>query len=385
MKTCEISQKCGGCNIHQTSYEEQLKEKTEYLKKLVKSELSDKIIVKDIIGMQNPYNYRNKGKFVFGTDKNKQPVMGFYEEGTHKVVNSNNCMIQNDEINEIANFTFELIKKYKIKIYNEDTGKGFLRHLIIKHAIHTDENMLVLVTTDEKLYKREEIVKELVSKFPNIKTIVQNINNQKTKVILGTKNYKLYGNGYIVDYIENLKFKISPLSFYQVNPIQTEKLYAKAIQFAKLTGRETVYDLYSGIGTISLLLSKQAKKVYGIEVVKDAVKDAIENARLNKITNVEFIDGKVEEMLPRLCKKERADVVFVDPPRSGLDYKTIQTLKNVKPKKIVYISCNPITLMQNLKELREFYEIDEIQPVDMFPWTHHVECVTVLYLKNLIQ
>ncbi len=378
MERCEISQKCGGCNIHQTSYKEQLKEKTEYVKRLVKNELNNNVIVKDIIGMENPYYYRNKGKFVFGTDANKQPVMGFYEEGTHKVVNSNHCMIQNKEINEIANFTFELIKKYKIKIYNEDTGKGFLRNLIIKHAIHTDEIMLVLVTIDEKLYKREEIIKELVLKFPNIKTIVQNINNQKTKVILGTKNYKLYGNGYIVDYIENLKFKISPLSFYQVNPIQTEKLYAKAIQFAKLTGRETVYDLYSGIGTISLLVSKQAKKVYGIEVVKDAVKDAVENVRLNKITNVEFISGKVEEMLPKLCKRESADVIFVDPPRSGLDYKTIQTLENVKPKKIVYISCNPATLMQNLKELSRFYEINEIQPVDMFPWTSHVECVCVL-------
>ena len=384
MKTCEISQKCGGCSIHQIPYKEQLKEKTEYIKKLAQSELNNKIKIKDIIGMENPYNYRNKGKFVFGMSK-QQPLMGFFEEGTHKVVNSNNCMIQNEEINEIANFTFELIKKYKIKIYNEDTGKGFLRYLIIKHAIHTDENMLVFVTTDEKLYKREEIIKALVSKFPNIKTIVQNINNQKTKVILGIKNYKLYGNGYIVDYIEDLKFKISPLSFYQVNPIQTEKLYNTAIQFANLTGKETVYDLYSGIGTISLLVSKQAKKVYGIEVVKDAVKDAIENARLNKISNVEFIDGKVEEMLPRLCQKEKADVVFVDPPRSGLDLKTIKTLESVKPNKIVYINCNPVTLMQNLKILQTLYTINEIQPVDMFPWTEHVECCSVLYLKDSIQ
>ena len=331
--------------------------------------------------MQNPYNYRNKGKYVFAENKLKQVSMGFFEEGTHKVVYVNNCMIQDEEINEIASYVFELVKEYNIKPYNEDKQKGFLRHLIVRKAIYTQEVMVILVTTNEKIQKREEIIRKLISKFKNIKTIVQNINSDKTKVILGTKNYNLFGNGYITDYIDNLKFKISPLSFYQVNPIQTQILYNKAIELAKLTGKEVVYDLYSGIGTISLIASKHAKKVYGIEVVKDAVKDSIENAKINKIKNVNFMAGRVEFILPRICSNETADVVFVDPPRSGLDEKTIQTLLKIKAKKIVYISCNPVTLFENLKELSKYYSIKEIQPVDMFPWTDHVECCALLCRK----
>lgn len=382
LKLCEKVGKCGGCNIHVTSYEEQSENKVKKVKELCKQQLNKNIKINDIIKMQNPYNYRNKGKYVFAENKLKQVSMGFFEEGTHKVVYVNNCMIQDEEINEIASYVFKLVKEYNIKPYNEDKQKGFLRHLIVRKAIYTQEVMVILVTTNEKIQKREEIIRKLISKFKNIKTIVQNINSDKTKVILGTKNYNLFGNGYITDYIDNLKFKISPLSFYQVNPIQTQILYNKAIELAKLTGKEVVYDLYSGIGTISLIASKHAKKVYGIEVVKDAVKDSIENAKINKIKNVNFMAGRVEYILPRICSNETADVVFVDPPRSGLDEKTIQTLLKIKAKKIVYISCNPVTLFENLKELSKYYSIKEIQPVDMFPWTEHVECVSVLQLKQ---
>ena len=347
------------------------------------SKLDRKIQVKETIGMDNPYYYRNKGKFAFGLDKDKKPVMGFFKEGTHKIVPFENCIIQNEVINEVAKYVFELIKKYKISIYNEDTQKGFLRHMIVKYGVVSNEIMIIFVTVDAKMYKRDEIIKELVNKFPNIKTIVQNINEKHTNAILGNKNYNLYGNGYIIDFLNGYKFKISPLSFYQVNPVQTQKLYNKAIELADLHGKEIVYDLYSGIGTISICVSKHAKMVYGIEVVTDAVKDARKNAQINNIKNVEFVSGKVEDVLPRLCRVwNKADVVIVDPPRSGLDIKALQTVKQIKPKKIVYISCNPETLAVDLQKFMKYYDIKEVQPVDMFPFTKHVACVAVLQLKE---
>ena len=229
--------------------------------------------------------------------------------------------------------------------------------------------MVIFVTTDGKMYKKNEIVKDLTTKFKDIKSIIQNINVRETNAILGNKNFKMYGTDFIMDKLGNLKIKISPLSFYQVNPIQMKILYDTAIDFAKLTGNEAVYDLYSGIGTISLSVSSKVKKVYGIEIVKDAVIDARANARMNNITNTSFMDGKVEELLPKLCSKEKADVVFVDPPRSGLDGKTIKTILKVKPKKLVYISCNPDTLVDNLLLLEKDYDIKVVQPVDMFPFT----------------
>ncbi len=245
--------------------------------------------------------------------------------------------------------------------------------------------MIVFVTTDSKMNRRDEITKEIISKFPKIKTIVQNINEKKTSAILGVKNYNLYGNGYIVDYLNGLKFKISPLSFYQVNPIQTEKLYSLAIEGLNLKGNEILYDLYSGIGTISLSAAKNVKKVYGIEVVEEAVKDAKENARLNRIYNTEFVCGKVEIELPRLTQKwNRADGIIVDPPRAGLEKTAIETILEICPKKISYISCNPETLVRDLKTFSKQYEITSIQPVDMFPWTSHVECVACLKLKKTL-
>ena len=367
---CKIQNQCGGCIYNANTYNEQLKEKTKMVQELISKKVSKEITVKQTIGMENPYNYRNKGKFAFGIDKNKNPIMGFFQEGTHKIIPFESCMIQDEIINEVARYTFELIKKYKISIYNEDTQKGFLRHMIIKYGVKSKEIMIIFVTVNSKMNKRDEIIKELITRFPNIKTVVQNINEMQTNAILGNKNYNLYGNGYIVDYLNGYKFKISPLSFYQVNPVQTEKLYNKAIELAQLDGKEIVYDLYSGIGTISICVSKKAKKVYGIEVVTDAVKDAKKNAEINNIKNVEFVSGKVEVVLPRLCKIwNKADVVIVDPPRSGLDNKALETLKQIKPKKIVYISCNPETLALNLQELVRFYDVKEVQPFDMFPFT----------------
>lgn len=381
---CEVQKQCGGCTYLGIAYEEQLKAKTKMVQELISKKVSKEIKVKETIGMENPYNYRNKGKFAFGLDKNKKPVMGFFEEGTHHIIPFDGCMIQNEIINEVAKYTFELIKKYKISIYNEDTQKGFLRHMVIKYGVKSKEIMIIFVTVNAKMSKRDEIIKELLAKFPNIKTVVQNINEKQTNAILGNKNYNLYGNGYIVDYLNGYKFKISPLSFYQVNPIQTEKLYNKVIELAQLDGKEIVYDLYSGIGTISLCVSKKAKKVYGIEVVTDAVKDAKKNAEINNIKNVEFVSGKVEVVLPRLCKIwNKADVVIVDPPRSGLDIKSLETLKQIKPKKIVYISCNPETLVLNLQELTKFYDVKEVQPFDMFPFTRTCGSLCIARVKKL--
>ncbi len=380
MDKCKVCKKCGGCNIDLVNYKETLNEKTNEVKKILKFRIDKNVKVEETIGMENPYNYRNKGKYVFGQDlKTKDVAMGFFKEGTHDIVSTSKCAIQNEVINEVAEYTFSLIKKYKISIYNEDTRKGILRHLIIKYGIKSKEIMVILVTVDAKISRREQIVKELVEKFPNIKTIVQNINDRETNAILGNKNIKLFGNGYIVDYLEKNKFKISPLSFYQVNPVQTEILYNKAIEFANLTGQELVYDLYSGIGTISLFISKKARKVFGIEIVKDAVIDAKENAKLNKINNVEFYAGKVEIVLPKMYQKGKTpDVIFVDPPRSGLDDKTIETLLYIKPRKIVYISCNPYTLGENIDVLNKSYKVTKVQPVDMFPFTTHVETITLM-------
>jgi len=379
---CEIFKTCGGCSLLNVDYPKQLLMKNLTLKQLFKKKLNMSIKINPILGMDNPYHYRNKGKYVIGKQKEKYQ-MGLYREGTHEILHTTSCKLHQEKINEVAEECFHLIQKYKITPYDEEKKRGIIRHLIIRYGVHTQEIMIIFVTINQKIARREAIVKELLVKFPNIKTIVQNINEKQTSAILGNTNIKWYGSGFIVDKLQDLKFKISPLSFYQINSLQTEVLYNKAIEYAGLTGKEVVYDLYSGIGTISLFASRYSAKVIGIEIVKDAVKDAIENAKLNKIENVKFLSGKVENVLPEMIQKEkRADVIFVDPPRSGLDKKTIETLLEVKAKKILYISCNPETLGENLKELRKYYEVKEIQPVDMFPMTGHVECITLLNLKE---
>lgn len=374
---CAVYTKCGGCTMQNIPYEIQLKDKTNMVKKLV----GNNITVLDTIGMDYPYGYRNKSKFVFGVKKGKK-VMGFFEEGTHSIVYSQNCIIQNSITNDIANYVFELVEKYNISIYDEDRKRGVLRHLVIRCGVHTNEIMVILVTTDKKLGRQRDIVNDIVAKYPSVKTIVQNINEKQNSAVVGDKNIKLYGNGYIFDTLGEYKFKISPISFYQINSIQTEILYNKAIEFADLNGNEIVYDLYCGIGTISFFISKYVKEVYGVESVRDAIKDANENKKINRVNNVEFLVGRVEYLLPQLYNKTKGvDVVFVDPPRSGLDEKSIQTLLKIKPQKIVYISCNPETLARDLKILSNTYVTKKIQPIDMFPHTHHIECCTVLYKK----
>ncbi len=384
---CGTYKRCGGCNLRHIDYEETLNIKQNTVQNLVSKTLNNKINVNMTIGMGNPYNYRNKAQYPVGLDKNNEPVMGVYAKRTHEIIPMRNCMIQNPLSEQIANFVFHFFIQNNIPIYNEKNGKGLLRHIVIKVGIRTHEIMCILVLNGKELKKEKELVKLLIKEFPEVKTVVKNINVKNTNVILGNENEVIYGDGYIYDKLGDYTFKISPMSFYQINPVQTEVLYNTAIEMANLSRTETLFDLYCGIGTIGIFASPYVKKVYGIEIVKQAIEDAKENASINDIRNIEFFAGDVEKIFEDVLKKnsDKPDVIFVDPPRKGLDRHTIENILNVEPKKIIYISCNPASLVRDLKLLEEKYDVIEIQPVDMFPFTSHVECCSVLYLRDSIQ
>lgn len=333
--------------------------------------------------MENPYHYRNKAQYPIGRDKNGKPLMGVFANRTHEIIPIESCLIQNQTTEEIAKFIFDYIVKNKISIYDEKTRKGLIRHIVTKIGVKTGEMMCILVINGEKIPKEKELVAEIISYFPNVKTIVKNINRKDTNVILGQKNISIYGKGYIEDKLGDYVFRISPLSFYQVNPVQAETLYQIGVEAAKITKQDIVFDLYCGIGTISLFMSQYAKKVYGIEIVEEAVQMARENAKLNQVDNVDFIAGDVEKVLDDLIYEQKIipDVVMIDPPRKGLDSKSIENLLMFRPERLVYISCNPATLMRDLAKLEALYEVESIEPVDMFPFTAHVETISVLKSK----
>ena len=381
---CKTYKRCGGCNLRHIQYAETLNMKRNAVQSLVNKTLQTKIKVEETLGMENPYHYRNKAQYPVGIDKEGKPVIGVFANRTHEIIPIEKCLIQNEQTEEIAKYIVNYIAENHISIYNENTRKGLVRHIVTKVGKKTNEIMVVIVINGEKIPNEKKIVETLVAKFPKIKTIVKNINEKNTNVILGEKNITMYGKGYITDKLGELSFKISPLSFYQVNPVQAEKLYTIGVESANITQKDVVFDLYCGIGTISLFMAKYAKKVYGIEIVKQAVEDAVENAKTNNIENAEFIAGDVEEVLDDLInnKKIIPDIVMVDPPRRGLDKTSIQNILKIKPKKLVYISCNPATLVRDLKEIEESYEINSIKPVDMFPFTSHVECVALMGRKD---
>lgn len=381
---CGTYKRCGGCNLRHIDYEETLNIKQNTVQNLVNKTLNNKINVNMLIGMGNPYNYRNKAQYPVGLDKNNEPVIGVYAKRTHEIIPMRNCMIQNPLSEQIANFVFHFFIQNNIPIYNEKNGKGLLRHIVIKVGIRTHEVMCILVLNGKELKKEKELVKLLIKEFPEVKTVVKNINVKNTNVILGNENEVIYGDGYIYDKLGDYTFKISPMSFYQINPVQTEVLYNTAIEMANLSKTETLFDLYCGIGTIGIFASPYVKKVYGIEIVKQAIEDAKENASINDIRNIEFFAGDVEKIFEDVLNKnnDKPDVIFVDPPRKGLDKHTIENILNVEPKKIIYISCNPASLVRDLKLLEEKYDVREIQPVDMFPFTSHVECVAMLQLNQ---
>ena len=381
---CSTYKRCGGCNLRHMNYEKTLELKRDIVQNLVNKNLKIDLKVKNTIGMENPFNYRNKAQYPVGLNKDNKPVIGVFANRTHEVIETNNCMIQNKESEKIAKYICEFAEKNNISVYDETTGKGLLRHIVIKVGIKTNDIMCILVLNGKELNSEENLIKELINSFPNIKTIVKNINTKNTNVILGKENITIYGDGYIYDKLGDYTFKISPLSFYQINPVQTEKLYNLALEKANLTGKEILLDLYCGIGTIGIFMAKKAKQVYGIEIIEEAIKDAKENCNINNITNAKYYAGDTEKLLKDLIEKENIipDVIVVDPPRKGLDKTTIENIKNIKPKKVIYISCNPATLIRDLEYLVEDYEIQEIQPVDMFPFTHHVETVSILNFKN---
>ena len=380
---CNTFNKCGGCSLRFTNYKNTLEMKKEAVLSVFKKNYGKEIEIDELIGMDNPYNYRNKLQYPIGMDLNGNPVMGVFRERTHEIIETPCCLIQNKEAEEVALFIYDFVKNNNIKVYDEKTLKGSLRHVIVRIGVKTNEIMVTLVSNSKEIEKEVELVNAITKKFEKVKVIVKNINNKNTNVILGRENTVLYGTGYIHDYIGEFKFKISPMSFYQVNPVQTEKLYGKAVEYANLTGNETVYDLYCGIGTIGIFASKNVKKLYGIETVPEAIEDAKFNAKLNNIENAEFFVGDVENVLPEFIKttNELPDVIFIDPPRKGCDITALETILKIEPKKLVYVSCNPATLARDVKILEEKYELKKVSLVDMFPFTSHIECVSVMELK----
>ena len=380
---CSTYKRCGGCNLRHIKYEKTLEMKQNAVQSLVNKTLNNKIKVSKVVGMENPFYYRNKAQYPVGLDKNGNPVIGVFANRTHEIIQMQDCKIQHKESEKIAKYIFDLWNKEKLSIYNETTGKGLLRHIVIKIGFKTNEIMCILVVNGVDIPNEAQIIEQVVNRFPNVKTIVKNINTKNTNVILGKENINIYGDGTISDKLGNLVFKISPLSFYQVNPVQTEKLYSIGVEAAKITNDDVVFDLYCGIGTISLFMAQYAKKVYGVEIVEQAVEMAKENAKINGIDNVDFFAGDVEHVLDDLINRKKIipDVVMIDPPRKGLDKKSIQNLLSVAPKRLVYISCNPATLVRDLASFEDKYEIKSITPVDMFPFTSSIESVAVLQLK----
>lgn len=383
---CAIYKRCGGCKLQHASYKAQLDFKWDRVKDCVsKIGKLDPSIVKYPLGMENPWRYRNKVQLPIGLI-NGEVKIGFFAPRSHDIIDMESCLIQDEIGDKVVKLTREWIEKFNIRPYNVDgeyDEKGIVRHIMIRRGFTTNEVMVVLVTNGEKLPHKEEFVDLMVKNIPGIKSIIQNINSKKTNVILGLESKTLWGEDTISDYIGDFRFNISPLSFFQVNPIQTEVLYGKALEYANLTGNEEVFDAYCGTGTITLFLSQRAKKVYGVEIIPQAIDNAWINAKENKVENVEFFVGESEVVIPDLINKGvKADVVVVDPPRKGCDKKLLDSITNIDAKKIVYVSCDPSTLGRDLQVLEENgYKTLEVQPVDMFPNTSHVENVAKLIKK----
>lgn len=378
--SCPVIKKCGGCQLLHHSYEYQRSLKQEQVEGLLKKYCN----VEPIIGMENPYYYRNKVHAVFSSDKKGNAVAGVYEAGSHRVVPIESCLLHDQRGDNIIQSIRGMLKSFKIKTYDEDEGTGLIRHVLIRTGFKSNQIMVVLVLGSHIFPSKNNFIKALLKIHPEITTIVMNVNNKKTSMVLGEREEVLYGKGFIEDTLYDKVFRISPKSFYQVNPVQTEKLYGKAIELANLSNRETVIDAYCGIGTIGIIASNYAKKVIGVELNKDAVRDAISNAKLNKVSNIFFYNSDAGEFMSGLAiDKQSVDVVFMDPPRSGSSEKFLNSICTLKPKKVVYISCDPVTLERDLSYLvKKGYEVKMIVPVDQFPWTDHVETVVLMSRVN---
>ena len=373
---CPYEKKCGGCKYQGIPYEKQLKEKEKKVRKLLK----DYGKPEPILGMEDPYYYRNKVHATYKHMRNGDIAVGRYEESSHRLVPIESCQIEDQKADEVIQTIRKLAKSFKIKIFNEDSGYGLLRHVLIRTGRKTGEMLVVLVVASPVFPSKNNFVKALRKEHPEITSIVLNINDKKTSMILGERNIVLYGKGYIQDELCGYTFRISPHSFYQVNPVQTERLYKKAIRLADLKGKEKVLDAYCGIGTIGMIASKQVKEVIGVELNRDAIKDAISNAKRNHIHNVTFYNEDAGQFMVEMAEKgEHADVVIMDPPRTGSDEAFLSSVVRLAPNKVVYVSCGPETLVRDLKYLTKHgYRMKECTPFDLFPFTKHVETVCLL-------
>lgn len=378
---CPVARPCGGCQLQAMDYQEQLRFKERRIyNSLTRIGGFAEVPMLPIMGMEEPWRYRNKAQFPWGRDSGGRLVTGFYAGRTHSIIGCEDCLLGAEENKEILERIRAHMERYKLEPYDEVAHKGLIRHTLIRKGFRTGELMVCQVLNGKELPHSQELVERLLE-IPGMTSISINENREQTNAVLGSKVTNLYGPGYITDFIGPVKYRISPLSFYQVNPLQTEKLYGTALEYAGLTGGETVWDLYCGIGTISLFLAQRAKKVYGVEIVPQAIEDARENARLNGIENVEFFVGKAEEVLPKQYEKNQvyADVIVVDPPRKGCDEVCLETIVRMAPRRVVYVSCDPATLARDLKYLAaRGYEVKKVRGCDMFGQTGHVEVVTCL-------
>jgi 23S rRNA (uracil1939-C5)-methyltransferase len=380
---CKVYKRCGGCTVQHMNYKKQLDYKFERVKDCI-SKIGglDSSLVKYPIGMEEPERYRNKVQLPVGIVKGELSI-GFYAPRSHNIINLETCLIQDEVADKVADITRKWMTKYNISAASIDgifNKNGLIRHIMIRKGFTTNEVMVVLVSTKKNIPNLDKFIEEIKENIDGIKSIILNVNKENTNVILGQECITLWGEDTITDYIESFKFNISPLSFFQVNPIQTEKLYSKALEYAGLTGEETVFDAYCGTGTITLFLSQKAKKVYGVEIIEPAIINARENARINNVDNAEFFVGKSEEIIPDLIEEGIIpDVIVVDPPRKGCDIKLLDAIGEARPERVVYVSCDPSTLARDLKILEEKgYRTDIVQPVDMFPHTSHVETVVLM-------
>lgn len=381
---CGIYKRCGGCNIQHMNYESQLEFKRQRVNdSITRIGKLENIKVSEVIGMDNPYRYRNKVQLPVGRN-NGEIQIGFYAPRTHDIIDMETCHIQDEAADKVVKLFKEWIKTYNVSTYDEEKGTGDIRHIMIRRAFRTGDTMIVIVTNTDELKHKDALIDLFVDNIENLTSIIHNINKKRTNVILGEACKTIWGEDTITDYIGSFKFNISPLSFFQVNPIQTEVLYNKALECANLSRTQTVFDAYCGAGTISLFLAQKAKKVYGVEIVPEAIINAIENAKNNNIENTEFIVGEAEKVIPTLIQQGiKADVVVVDPPRKGCDIELLNAIANMDPERIVYVSCDPGTLARDLGVLDGLgYKTMEVQPVDMFPQTAHTECVCLLNRKE---
>ena len=376
---CASTKKCGGCQYQGTAYEEQLKKKQKHVQSL----LNKFGKVNPIIGMKEPYFYRNKVHAVFDSDRKGNIISGIYEAKSHRVVPIEKCLIEDEKSQEIIRTIRGMLKSFKIRTYDEDSGYGLIRHVLVRRGFASGEIMVVLVVASPVFPSKNNFVKALRKVHPEITTVVLNVNDRHTSMVLGDRDIVIYGKGFIRDTLCGRTFRISPGSFYQVNPVQTEVLYGKAVEYAGLTGNERVIDAYCGIGTIGIIASAKAKEVIGVELNPDAVRDARINTRENKIQNVQIRQGDAGAFMEAMAETgEHADVVFMDPPRAGSDEKFMASLLKLNPKKVIYISCNPETMARDLNYLtKKGYGVKKIQPVDMFCFCDHVEVICELVRK----